>query len=541
MKKNRDIAIYIFAAGNIKNKIHFLNYAFNSPALVPINTSTASANIIEYYKEMIPNCKIHLVINDTDLNEVKNELEYYLEDIDLITVPLTNGINETIKVVLNLLNIDCDIIINPVTSIPTETPKQDEVFLSRATFQNADFSLVSLENKQLKFFTKGKLPLEKAHAFTGVFRTSLNVIKKSLFSCNNDTDLLMLIQIISSFHSLTFKKVNWIDCGHENNFYEAKAKLITSRSFNAIKIFQEKGLLEKRSKNVTKFKDEIDYLTLLPREIQVFFPRVISNSVLDELASAKLEYYGYPTMAEYMLYWDISNGMWEKAFKSLIYPLQEFKKHPFSIGNNAYNDFYISKLQNRLKDFKAQLNEKDVFLLEDDYLYVNGKKLKNYSLLEEQIIKKTHSLYNENDFCIMHGDYCFNNILYDYKSGIIKLIDARGAFGKGCKGIYGDFKYDLAKLTHSVTGQYDYFIAKLFTFNIQDKAVFYSVNQRANYKLLVHLNKKLVEDFGYSFDDILFLASLLFLSMPPLHNEDPSRQKALYVHGLVIINQLIGE
>lgn len=537
----QDINLLILAAGSIKNKIHFLNYTFNSPALVPINTGTATSNIIEFYQEAIPRCIINIVINETDVDEVKKELQYYLKNINLIAVPVTKGINETIKVALDSFDTDQEIIINPVTSIPTEVPKKDEVFLSLATFQNADFSLVSLKDTQLKFYNKGKLPLEKSHAFTGIFRTDLNIIKKALIYCNRWTDLLVLVQIIHKFHGLKFKKVNWIDCGHEINFFEAKAKLITSRSFNSIQIFTEKGILEKRSKNINQFKEEIAYFALLPHEIQVFFPRVIESSLTDKQASAKFEYYGYPTMAEYMLYWDLSNGMWEKAFKSLAYPLQQFRKHTFSIGKNAFENFYVTKLQNRLEEFKKQLSAKDKFILEDDYLHINGKHFKNYSLLEKKITNKLHSLFDENDFCIMHGDYCFNNILYDYKSGIIKLIDAKGAFGENCKGIYGDIKYDLAKLTHSVNGQYDYFIAKLFSFHIDDKDITYNVNKRTNFDLLAHLNRQLVEDAGYDFNDILFLASLLFLSMPPLHSEDPNRQKAFYVHGLIMLNQSIGE
>jgi len=60
----------------------------------------------------------------------------------------------------------------------------------------------------------------------------------------------------------------------------------------------------------------------------------------------------------------------------------------------------------------------------------------------------------------MHGDLCFCNILYDINSQAIKLLDPKGSFGK--IGIYGDIKYDIAKLKHYVHGKYDFIINDLF-------------------------------------------------------------------------------
>lgn len=534
-KKN---SILILAAGSLKNKIHFLDYAFSSPALVPVNTRTAASNIIEFYQEKLPKSKIYLVINEHDEDEVRTHLKYYLQNVSLVKIGKSSGINETIAIVLNENNVSEDLIINPVTTIPTRIPEHNEVFLSIATYENADFSLVTPRSDTIEFFVKGTLPLEKSHAFTGLFRTSKAWMVDALSRSTTMTDLLEVVKVIEGKHGLKYQTVDWIDCGHEINFYESKAKLIASRSFNAIQIHSDKGILEKHSQNNKKFKEEVEFMQLLPHEIQVFFPRIIGSSFFEEHASAKIEYYGYPTMAEYMLYWNLSNGMWEKAFKALTQPLKQFKRHSFSIGMSAYKRFYEGKLLDRLDKFMHQLTDDRRYILKDDELTINNVCYKNFPLLKETISKRLEDLYDENDFCIMHGDYCFNNILYDHKSGIIRLIDARGSFGSECVGIYGDSKYDLAKLTHSIIGRYDYFIAKLFTLNIEDdNTINFSVHKRESHELLEHLNRKLIEELGYSVNDILFLTALLFLSMPPLHNEDPDRQVAFYVHGIVLLNQ----
>jgi streptomycin 6-kinase len=53
---------------------------------------------------------------------------------------------------------------------------------------------------------------------------------------------------------------------------------------------------------------------------------------------------------------------------------------------------------------------------------------------------------------VLHGDFCFSNILYDFRMGRIKTIDPRGIDLNNELTIYGDTRYDLAKLSHSILG-----------------------------------------------------------------------------------------
>jgi Ser/Thr protein kinase RdoA (MazF antagonist) len=45
---------------------------------------------------------------------------------------------------------------------------------------------------------------------------------------------------------------------------------------------------------------------------------------------------------------------------------------------------------------------------------------------------------------IIHGDLFFGNMLYDVNSETLKILDPRGNFG--IDGIYGDIRYDIAKI-----------------------------------------------------------------------------------------------
>lgn len=138
--------------------------------------------------------------------------------------------------------------------------------------------------------------------------------------------------------------------------------------------------------------------------------------------------------------------------------------------------------------------------------------------------------------CIIHGDFCFSNILYDFVNQIIRLIDPRGSFG--AKGIYGDPRYDMAKLRHSVAGMYDFIVSDLFEVR-EDKDGFQAVifNMQNLNPVIENFDHKLIEN-GYNIQHIKLIEGLLFISMLPLHQDYPKRQLMMFLTGIVRLNEV---
>lgn len=529
------IDVIILAAGSIKDKLHFANFIFDSPALIPINVRSSVSYILDFYYDK--EYKINIITNENDKSILEQELLYY-KNINIVAIQNSSSVIDTLNQSLKILNPTDEVIVNLVTTIPTTMPSKNTAQISSIKESNADWSGVKLLGDTIDFYYKTSSNFIQCNAFTGVFRCFAKDLDSVITNKLEQKDLLNVVEDLYSKNNMQFEYSEWIDCGHELNFYDAKAKLISSRSFNSIKIETIVGVITKSSKNIKKFNDEIRYIELIPKEIKIFFPSIYSDVRLDsDCASVKMEYYGYSTLAEYMLYWNIKNYVWEKIFQAIYIVLTRFKQYKYSIGFNAYYDFYFNKTLNRVDEFKKQLsNFDDLFTSE---VIINGRKLKNFDILEPLIELKINKLYSENDFCIMHGDLCFNNILYDIRSGIIRLIDARGSFGDSCIGIYGDIKYDLAKLSHSIIGGYDFIVNNLFSLEINNNLFTYSIMQRENYQELVRLNEVLIEQLGYKKEDILFLVGLLFISMCSLHNDDTNRQITMYLHGITLLNDYI--
>lgn len=533
------IDVIILAAGSIKNKLYFSDFIYDSPALIPINVRTVSSYILDFYNQS--NTRIHLAINKDDETIVKNELCYY-NNIDIIIVNESDSVVDTLKQTINFVKPTGDIIVNVVTTVPTKFPNESSILISMDEDLNSQWSGIIVDKDVCQFIRKKARPYQNCFAFTGVFRCQASSLLSILDNDNVDDDLVSVAEQLYLLDKVSFQSVEWIDCGHELNFYEAKSKLISSRSFNAVKIQPDSGVLNKSSKNVKKFCDEVRYIQLLPSDISIFFPTLYGDVQINgDVASVSMEYYGYSTLAEYMLYWNVSEHVWKNVFKSLGNILKKFKSCEYSIGKRAYTDFYLTKTVSRVDDFKKQLSKKESLsdILFSETIIINGVECRSFSSLLPLIESRLDVLYSEDDFCIMHGDLCFNNILYDVKSSVTRLIDARGSFGDKCIGIYGDIKYDLAKVTHSVIGGYDFIVNNLFSLSYDSTGLTYKINYRDNVDFLFALNRRLISDLGFNENDILFIVGLLFVSMCPLHSDDRKRQITMYAHGIKLLNQSI--
>jgi hypothetical protein len=117
------------------------------------------------------------------------------------------------------------------------------------------------------------------------------------------------------------------------------------------------------------------------------------------------------------------------------------------------------------------------------------------------------------------------------------LIDPRGSFGNKYKGIYGDIKYDLAKLLHSAVGGYDYLVNNLYKIDFDGRNITYDIFYKDNSVTVADKARQLVTNLGYSVKDIMLIVGTLFLTMPPLHADSSSRQRMMYIHGIKLINE----
>ncbi len=538
---NNNTTVVILAAGKINHRLNILMSESSCPALLPLNNRPLASYSLDFYinNGIYP----YLIIDEDCLSDVLKELIYLEGKVKIIPLKKTSGVLDTLKKSISLIPKNENIIINLVTSIPTKVPLTNHIQIDEKLTENFNWSCISFhENSTAEFHSKSSLIKKSGYAFTGIFNVKYDSFIKALTTkLNNNEDLLSLIENLSKITKLSYNTQEWLDCGHKINYLETKPKLISSRSFNAVEI-DEIGIIKKSSKNIIKLENEFNYISMLPTEISYFFPRVFDFNNQIGSASYRMEYYGYATVAELQLYWSLDKDLWSRFFEKIEIILKRFRKNRFSIGMKSFQDFYWNKLLERINDYEKFLinNHHDTSFMYEDVI-INDVKCSSFFSLKNDIKIKLKKQYKEDDFCIVHGDFCFNNILYDIHSGIIRLIDPRGSFGENAKGIYGDFKYDLAKFLHSSVWNYDYLVNYQFTLEGNEKSKNYKLyfNRRKNEKVLHDFSRNLLDNLNYDYNDISFLVSLLFLSMTSLHTDSVLKSKAMYLQGIFILNKYI--
>jgi choline kinase len=531
--------VLILAAGNISNKLSFIKAYYASPALIPINTKPLILYHLEFYSKC--HCKIYLVINSRDEQYIEESVNLKEYDFEIIGVPDSHGVNESLAYAFRKIVPAEETIVNLVTSIPLEFPKANTVYLQQELTYNNDWSGIKISGPELRFLPKKEEQKLLSHAFTGIFNIDGDVLGRIIKNVRNKSDLL---EIIQRWHAakteFNYELGDWIDTGHELNYYQSKLVLISSRSFNAVSV-NDSGVLTKSSSNFSKLKDEANFITAIPSDLAIYFPRIIEGFNYDseqKRGKYSMEFYGYPSLAELQLYWDLKEEIWQRIFTDLKKVIQKFKHEPYSIGHLAFNNFYTGKIAQRVNDFYEMLPPGYKYLIKDN-LIINGVACKSYYELKNQLFERINNLYNEDDFCITHGDFCFNNILYDIAHRLIKVIDPRGSFGENCKGLYGDVKYDLAKLLHSAIGGYDYLVNNLYKLELHGEEVNYRILFKSNFPVIKKAAKETIAELGYEYRDIMLIVGTLFISMTPLHADSSNRQKVMFIHGLKIINENI--
>ena len=328
----------------------------------------------------------------------------------------------------------------------------------------------------------------------------------------------------------------WYDFGHIDNLVDARRRLLQHRDFNSLSINPVLNTITKTSHNDAKLQDELDWYLGLPDELKALTPRILSHQRIDGHLQIVQEYYGYPTLSELYVYGDLHTDTWLSILRHVLRIHMAFHHYPGTLGAEEIFTMYVDKTFARL----AQLRRQDKVwedLLACDAIVLNGRTLRNVPALQGALCQRARELTESAPISVIHGDFCFSNMLFDINNQIIRLIDPRGSFGR--KGIYGDARYDIAKLRHSVCGLYDYLLADMFDLRETPAGFEGNVYVNGTHEMVAAGFDQMVVEAGYNLDDIRFVEGLLFVSMLPLHAGHPERQRMMYLTGLARLNEVL--
>lgn len=369
---------------------------------------------------------------------------------------------------------------------------------------------------------------------SGFFRFSNPLFfMKSLVESKGD-----FIRSIVNYHKTyplcLFTEGDWLDFGHINSFYHSRTRMTTQRAFNDLQIgmrFVKKSSQDKP----LKIYAEGNWFDQLPLPLRLYTPALLglNEGKRDYIgADYKLEYLYLLPLSDLFVFSRLAKGCWQTIFKGIATMLDDFSSFsPNSIDSKLLSELdslYLEKTLNRLQDFAKN---------SDRAGNLEVSALEKLALFSAKHINPS----SKNDVVITHGDLCFSNMLFDSRVGAIKCIDPRGLTPNGELSLFGDRRYDLAKLYHSVIGLYDFIIAGRFKLN-SDVSSGHSLNISLNESLYNDITQCFREQVlvpsGYEEKEVLAITIHLFLSMLPLHADRPERQQAFIANAWRLFEQL---
>ena len=529
--------LILLSAGKISNKLPHIFTQNDCPALYPLGNKFILFHQLDFYKKYLND--VFILTNKRFVSKIQNEIKYFSNLNIKLLYCNTKSVNDTLKFALK--NIDLQLfnecIVSVVTTIPNYFPKKNEVLFDKQLKTIQNWSAIKKTNDNYKYFNlDNRIPI-KANAFTGVFNFNLKKLNQ-IVKKNKSKDLIDIVHSYDNKYSLKIKKIDWFDVGHSANYFNTKIKFFSSRAFNKISFNKEKGIIEKSSKNINKLSNEFKFIYNLPPEIKSYYPQVISKIKFKKQIKVSMDYCPFPNVSELQLFWKMDNSQWLALFDSIENYLTECNQYKENYNRNKYINFHLNKLNLRLSEFKKNLKKKYYFLFDDDFITINNKKLFGLNKIFKYIKNTLNNNYCYPNYAIMHGDLCFNNILYDPITEKMKLIDPRGSFENNSS-IFGDQKYDISKLIHSSVYGYDYLISDLYDLEINNKKINYKIHFRENHDFLIKISNNLIKKFNYNINEINFFTGMLFLTMPPLHYESLKKQIIMFSIGVEIINNCL--
>lgn len=306
-----------------------------------------------------------------------------------------------------------------------------------------------------------------------------------------------------------------------------------TRFFNRMKA--DPMRLTKASSDIQKIQNEYTFYQLLPAEMQRWFVQPTNLTTNNQEASYQMERLNMPDMSIMWLHGTLDQASFsdflDRVF--LFFAERPHKDIAPETYKKARQKLYQDKVSRRFEqlqklDCYAQLNG----------LFANGS---DYADIAD-LIDQYHAFYQkhakEADFrlAIIHGDPCFSNILFDSSSGLLRLIDPKGASTEA--DLWHDPLYDLAKLSHSVLGNYDFINNRQFRITTDENLRLNLQFADKNDQSLKQLFLDQLTSAGYDPFQVRLAELSLFLSMLPLHADHPEKLLAFMLNAAQIFKEL---
>lgn len=391
-----------------------------------------------------------------------------------------------------------------------------------------DGEKASLSFQKLLFIDKPYGILQGKRAVAAMFSSATEYLSfcKNVISGQKAWDLICDMKD-------SFEIEGVVDIGIINNFIQCVTGNFDSRYFNSLK--GNEYTLIKSSSNKKKIKAEYCFYQLLPEDMKFWFIMPYDYKESNDNACYTMERLYITDIAVKWVHGSIDENEFEELMDKYFFFFQS--RHEKACTQEEYDQkaksLYTDKVNKRIEALKKLQGYEKIKVLLDAFKDTNIDWLVDkYFELKNKIEGKAKY---PNCLVIGHGDPCFSNALYNKSTRTLKFIDPKGAITED--ELWTNPYYDLAKLSHSVCGRYDFFNNMLFDIRI-DVDFSYRLEIPFDNSRYIDIFKRKVEKNGFDYWLVRIYEVSLFLSMLPLHIDNPYKVFGFILNARNILKEI---
>ncbi|WP_044559066.1 hypothetical protein [Azospirillum sp. B4] len=309
-----------------------------------------------------------------------------------------------------------------------------------------------------------------------------------------------------------------VDLRDPAQFVGFLANNFDARHFNSISDGPDYTLV-KRSRDRAKLRREFEYYGLLPAQQRIYFVQPFDFQDDGETASYRMErlliadmgiqwVHGVMTPADFGLFLDrVFSYVTQRPAKRVARPE----------GRAVMDRLYRDKVVDRVALLKGLPAYRDLAPL-------LARAVGGVDALVERYLAAYEALrdrFPADRLVVGHGDLCFSNILYSKTTQLLRFIDPRGV--ESADELHTDPYYDVAKLSHSILGGYDFVNSGQYEVALDADLRLTLANNAGDRDWAQAQFRERLTPAGFDPLLVRLCEASLFISMAPLHIDVPKK------------------
>jgi len=322
--------------------------------------------------------------------------------------------------------------------------------------------------------------------------------------------------------------------GNADGLVACLTRRYDARFFNRLETSEY--TVTKVSQNREKIKAEYTFWHLLPDDMKMWFVMPFDYQEDASCASYRMERLHIPNLSVKYVHGAMDAEEFEDVLRRFFHFLDSRTSRPVSRADYAAlaDKTYLQKTEERIRRLKADPGYASVAAL-----LASGTSYGSIDAVYERFLALYRSAFgtlkDKPVAVVGHGDPCFSNILFDRATKTLKFVDPKGALTEDA--LWADPYYDLCKLSHSVCGLYDFFNSAIYEISLDDdlrlrlSIPFDNAAYRRAFRRYVRQS-----DYDYRF--VRVGEAALFLSMLPLHIDNPHKVLGFILNAIRIMDEI---